>query len=331
MSASEASREDRQLEASQRRIEQARAQGQLPRSRELVHLAASGSLLAVVMAAGGWIAHGALALLAGGLRFDQRAAFDSALMLPRLGAFATEGLSLLVPVCAAIAAVLGATSVAVGGWNFTLQALQAKPDRIDPLAGLGRLFSLRGIVEHARVLLVAAALLAAGGHYLWLHAADLQGLARMPLVSALDSGRQWVTDGLWPLAGVALASALVDIPLQIWRQRSELRMTHDEAKQEHKESEGDPHVKGQRRRRARELARGRMLADVPHASVVVTNPTHYAVALRYDADAGGAPRVVAKGADLVALRIREIARDARVPVLESPPLARAAQACRGRP
>jgi len=265
MSSSEASREDRQLEASQQRIDQAREEGQLPRSRELVHLAVAG----------------ALALL------------------------------------------LSAASVAVGGWNFTLKALEPKFERLDPLAGVGRMFSRQGLLDHLRVIVVATTLLAAGGWYLWRHGEDIQSLARMPLAAALSHGFEWITEGIALLAGVALLATLADIPLQVFKQKAELRMTRDEARQENKEAEGDPHVKGERRRRARELSRGRMLADVPAASVVITNPTHYAVALRYDENAGGAPTIVAAGADHLALKIREVAKAARVPVLEAPPLARA--------
>ncbi|MGZ5182252.1 MAG: EscU/YscU/HrcU family type III secretion system export apparatus switch protein [Ramlibacter sp.] len=323
MSASEASREDRQLEASQRRIDQAREEGQLPRSREVVHLAVAVALLALLLAGGPWLGRGALELMAHGLRFDRTAAFESGQMLPRLSILGLHGLQLVVPVLGALALLLATASVAVGGWNFTLKALEPKFERLDPLAGVGRMFSRQGLLDHLRVIVVATALLAAGGWYLWRHGEDIQSLARMPLAAALSHGFDWITEGIALLAGVALLATLADIPLQVFKQKAELRMTRDEARQEHKESEGDPHVKGERRRRARELSRGRMLADVPAASVVVTNPTHYAVALRYDESAGGAPTVVAAGADHLALKIREVAKAARVPVLEAPPLARA--------
>jgi flagellar biosynthetic protein FlhB len=323
MSTSEASREDRQLEASQRRIDQAREEGQLPRSRELVHLAAAVALLALLLAAGPWLGRGTLELMAHGLRFDRTAAFETGQMLPRLSGFGLQGLGLIVPVAGALAVLLAAASVAVGGWNFTLKALEPKLDRLDPLAGLGRLFSLRGLLDHLRVIVVAVALLGAAAWYLWRHGADIQAFARMPLAQGLSAGFGWITEGIALLAGVSLAATLADIPLQVFKQKAELRMTHDEARQEHKESEGDPHMKGERRRRARELSRGRMLAEVPKASVIVTNPTHYAVALRYDEGDTGAPRIVAMGADHLALKIREVAAASRVPVLEAPPLARA--------
>jgi flagellar biosynthetic protein FlhB len=210
----------------------------------------------------------------------------------------------------------------VGGWNISTQALQPRFDRLDPMAGFGRIFGRRQLLDHLRLVLVASALLACAWLYVSRHAGEIERLGRMPLAAALQDGFDWLAGGLVLLAGVAFVSALADVPLQLFKHRAELRMTQEEARQEHKESEGDPHLKGERRRRAREQARGRMLADVPKASVVVTTPTHYAVALQYE-EGMAAPRVLALGADLLALKIREVARAARVPVLEAPPLARA--------
>lgn len=320
---SETSREDKQHEASERRLEQARAEGQLPRSRELVHLAAAGGLLAMLMGAGPWLGRGALDIIGQGLRFDHVSATDPHRMMIRLGELGAQGLLLVVPVAAALALVMAGASVAVGGWNATAQALEPKPERVNPLAGFGRLFARHALLEHVRTAATCAAVLGLAGWWLMQHLQDLQTLGRLPLASGLEQGFAWIADGLAVVAGVAVVSAIADVPLQIWRHKSELRMTLEEVKKEHKESEGDPHVKGERRRRARERSRGRMLAAVPAASVVVTNPTHYAVALRYEDGDTGAPVIVAMGADHLALKIKSIAAAAKVPVLEAPPLARA--------
>lgn len=322
MSASETSREDRQLPASERRLQQAREEGQLPRSRELVHLTAALALFALLAGAGPWLGRQALDLLAAALRFDRAAAFEPARMAGRLAGTALDGATIALPVAAAVALVFAAASIAIGGWNFTLQALQPKFERLDPIAGFGRMFDMRQLLQHARLLLGAAGLLGGAYAYLSQHGGEIASLGRVPLASGLRLGFDWVGSGIAILIGVCVVTALADAPLQIWRHLSELRMTQDEARQENKESEGDPHMKGERRRRARELSRGRMLADVPGASVVVTNPTHYAVALSYG-EGMAAPRIVAIGTDLLALKIREVATAARVPVLEAPPLARA--------
>lgn len=322
MSASEASREDRQLPASERRLQQAREEGQVPRSRELVHLAAALCLLALLLGVGPLLAREALDLVASGLRFDRTMAFEPAMLAGRLAGTSFHGAAIVLPVAGVLALLFAGAAIAVGGWNFTLQALEPKFERLDPLAGIGRMFDARQQLQNLRLVLVAAGLLACAFFYVMQHGEEISSLARVPLVSGLRMGFDWLAGGVLLLAGVCIVSALADVPLQIWRHHSELRMTQEEARQEHKENEGDPHVKGERRRRARELSRGRMLADVPKASVVVTNPTHYAVALQYE-DGMAAPRIVAMGTDLLALKIREVATAARVPVLEAPPLARA--------
>lgn len=323
MSASEASREDRQLEASEQRVRKAREQGQLARSRELVHFAAALALLALLAGLGPWLGQQALELVGEGLRFDRTQAFEPQKMTARLALFSVHGLLAAAPVVAALAVLLGAAGIAVGGWNFTAEALTPKLERLNPGAGLMRLLNFRHQLENLRMALMLAALLGLAGYYVYDHAREVDTLARLSLGDAIVSGFTWLAGGLALIAAVCFVSALADVPMQIFKVKADLRMTHDEARQEHKESEGDPHLKGERRRRARELSRGRMLADVPKADVVVTNPTHYAVALKYDESSMAAPRIVAMGTDLLALKIREIAGNSQVPVLEAPPLARA--------
>jgi len=323
MSSSESSREDRHLPASQRRIQQAREDGQLARSRELVHFAAAAALLALATALGPWLAEQALELTAAGLRFDRAAAFDPQAMAPRLSWLSEAGLHIVVPIAAAMALVLAAASVVVGGWNFTLQALELKFERLNPIAAAGRILNWRAMIGHLRMITVVAAMLGGAGRYVAKHAHEITNLVHTPLASGLAGGFAWVAGGITLIAAACFASALIDVPLQIYQHLSQLRMTHQEARDEHKQDEGNPHMKGERRRRARQISRGRMLADVPKASVVITNPTHYAVALVYDDKSMGAPRIVAMGADLLAAKIREVAHAAHVPVLEAPPLARA--------
>ena len=323
MSASETSREDRELPASERRLRQAREEGQVARSRDLVHLAGIAALMALAAGLGPWAGRQALGIVQSGLRFDRAAAFEPQMLPSRLGHLGLDALLWVVPVLAGVAVLLAGATMAVGGWNFATQALAPKFERLDPIAGFGRVFGWRSMLQQLKLVPLAAGLLAAGAWYLYSHAAELDSIARLPLVQALPLGFGWITGGLAILLGVCVVAAIADVPLQLWRHGSELRMTRDEAKREHKEDEGDPHLKGERRRRQRELSRGRMLAAVPEANVVVTNPTHYAVALRYDEATMRAPRIVAMGADHLALKIREVAAANGVPLLEAPPLARA--------
>lgn len=323
MSASETSREDRELPASDRRIEQAREQGQVPRSRDVAHLVAAGTLVALLVGAGPWLGEHALRLVAGGLRFDRAAAFETGGLALRLGETGVSSLVWVLPVIAILAVLLAAATVAVGGWNFTTEALTPKFERLDPIAGFGRLADWRQGLIQLRVITLAAAILGVAAWYLDRNAGALDRIARMPLVAGLDAGMDWLAVGIAMLLAVCVVSALIDVPLQLFKHKSDLKMTREEARQEHKEMEGDPHVKGERRRRQRDMSRGRMMAAVPKADVVVTNPTHYAVALQYDPATMAAPRIVALGADHLALKIREIAAASGVPTLEAPPLARA--------
>jgi flagellar biosynthetic protein FlhB len=323
MSASETSREDRQLPATEQRLKQAREEGQIARSRDLVHLAAICALLALLSFLGPWVAGQTLELVGAGLHFSRDDAFEPARMVPHLARLGTAGLTTVSPLLAAMAMLLAGTTLAVSGWNLTLKALEPKFDRVNPLAGIGRLVGWRSMLGQLRVGLLAAVLLGSAAWYVAQHADEIDALSRMPLGTALSTGFGWLAGGLTLLAGVCLVAAGIDVPMQIFKHRADLRMTLEEVKKEHKESDGDPHVKGERRRRAREMSRGRMLAAVPTASVIITNPTHYAVALYYDENSMSAPRIVAMGADHLAFKIREVATAARVPVLEAPPLARA--------
>ncbi len=323
MSDSETSREDKQLPASERRLQQAREEGQVARSRELVHLVVLCALVAMVMALGPWLSQQALDLMASSLRFDRTSVFDAGRMVPRALESAWVGGQLVVPVLGGVALLTASATVVVGGWNLTGQVLEPKFSKVDPFAGIGRLFAVRHLADHSRVIAVTAGFLGTATWYVYSHVSELHPLSRMPLERGLEVGFEWFAAGLLGMVVVAVISALVDVPLQLFKHHSELRMTLDEVKREHKESEGDPHMKGERRRRARNMSRSRMMSAVPQADVIVVNPTHYAVALRYDEATMQAPRIVAMGVDILALKIREIAQEARVPILDAPPLARA--------
>ncbi len=323
MSDSETSREDRELPASEQRLRKAREQGQVPRSRDLAHLAAASGLLAMLVAGGPWLGGQALSLMAGALRFDRADAFETGELVTRFGETSLLGLTWLLPVLIVLAVAMAGASIALGGWNVAPEALAPKFERLDPLAGAKRLADWRQMLVQLRLALLAAAVLGVAGWYLYKHAQELDNFGRMGLVAGLSAGFEWIAGGVGLVLAVCVVSAIADVPLQLFKHHSDLKMTREEVRQEHKESEGDPHVKGERRRRQREMSRGRMMAAVPTADVVITNPTHFAVALRYDEATMGAPKIVALGADHLAFKIREIAAASGVPTLEAPPLARA--------
>jgi flagellar biosynthetic protein FlhB len=317
------SAQDRTLPATPRRIQKARRDGQVPRSRELGHLAAFLVACGLLVGFAPWIIEWLGQALAAGLRFDAAQLRGTQPMVDRLGQGTWNFVWAALPLGLALALAALLAGVACGGWNFTWKALTPQFSRVDPLSGLGRLFSLQQLGMAAKAALLALVLAVIGGLFAW-HAAPrfLHGL-HMALPAAFSHVGQAVWAGFSLLLIALTAFAVVDVPLQRWVWLRQLRMSHQELKQELKESEGNPQIKQRLRQRMRELANRRMLAAVPTADLVVMNPDHFAVALKYDETTMRAPRVVAKGADLMAFRIRDAAQAAQVPVLRAPPLARA--------
>jgi flagellar biosynthetic protein FlhB len=216
-----------------------------------------------------------------------------------------------------------AAAVLSGGWNFTWKPLSPKFSKLDPLAGLQRLLSTAHLGDTSKAVLLALVLGTVGTLYLTNRLGSFHDALTMALPVALQHVGETLFAGLALLLGALAVFALVDVPLQRHLFLQRLKMSHEEAKQEFKELEGNVEIKSKMKARMREIVQRRMMAEVPKADLVVMNPQHYAVALKYDEATMVAPRVVAKGADLLALRIRDIARDAQVPVLRLPPLARA--------
>jgi flagellar biosynthesis protein FlhB len=317
------SAQDRDLPATSRRLEKAREEGQVARSRDLGHLVALGVGIGLAAFFAPEAAKGAGDLLQAGLKFDAALLANPASMLDRAAELGLQMMTLLLPLFAVVVVLSITTTVLSGGWNFTLQPLEPKLSKLNLFSGLARVFSGGQLTDTLKACLLAVVLGTVATLYLkaqWMQHAQLLA---MPLPAALAAGGDIVVGGLLLLAVVLAAFALVDVPLQRQMLAKRLRMSKEEVRQEFKENEGNPQVKAQRRARMRELSNRRMMKAVPTADLVVMNPSHYAVALKYDERSMGAPRVVAKGADLVALRIRDLARENKVPVLQAPPLARA--------
>ncbi|MFY9512560.1 MAG: EscU/YscU/HrcU family type III secretion system export apparatus switch protein, partial [Rubrivivax sp.] len=229
----------------------------------------------------------------------------------------------VLPLGAVVAALAVAASVLSGGWNFTLQPLQPSFSKVDPIGGFGRLFSKQQLGEMLKACLLAVVLATIGVLYFRAQLPQFAALIAVPLPAALGSAGALLRDGLLLLLLALALFALIDVPLQRQLLLRRLRMNVEEVKKEHKDVEGNTEVKGKIKAKMRELASRRMIAAVPGADLVVMNPTHFAVALKYDEATMAAPRVVAKGADLLAFKIRDTAQGANVPVLQAPPLARA--------
>ncbi|KAA1012430.1 flagellar type III secretion system protein FlhB [Paraburkholderia panacisoli] len=319
--------EDSDLEktesATPRRLQKAREEGQIVRSREL-------STFALLAAGfyGAWGMSGSIGehlqnMLRASLTFDHASSFETRRMLIGAGAASREGLYALLPVLGftGLAALLA--PLALGGWQLSAKGFEAKFSRLNPIAGFGRMFSINGPIQLGMSLAKTLVVGIIGGTAIWNRREEILALATQPLNLALANSMHLIAVCCGMTVAGMFAVAALDVPYQLWQFHKKLRMTKEEVKREHRESEGDPHIKGKIRQQQRAIARRRMMAEVPKADVVVTNPTHFAVALRYTDGEMRAPKVVAKGVNLVAARIRELAAEHNVPLLEAPPLARA--------
>ena len=317
------SAQDKHLPASQRKIHKAREDGQVARSRDLGHFAAvaGGGALLVALAPvfTGWLRE----LITRGLTFNHQSLAGTAPMVEHLGEGALRMMALVLPLGVALAAVALLAGVLCGGWNWTLKPIAPKFDKFNPLTGLGRVFSKQQLGETLKACGLALVLGTTGALWLRSHATEFAQTLALPLPAAIAQSAMTLQAGLLLLVIALAAFALIDVPLQRKRLLDRLKMSHQEMKEEWKQLEGNMAVKNKMRAKMREMANRRMLAAVPKADIVVMNPTHYAVALKDDDKSMAAPRVVAKGADLMALKIRDIAKECKVPVLQAPPLARA--------
>src|SRR5690554_1308791 len=301
-------------------------EGQVPQSRELstFFVLIAGAL--TLWAFGGWIGRRLSGVLREGFTIERADAFDTARMLDTFGTLFVEILLTVLPLFGVLVIAAIAAPLSLGGLVFSSKVLSIKPERMNPLKGLARMFSLHGLVELVKSVLKALVVGSLGAFAVWRERERVFAFASMPFENAIPQFfHTLLFAALSIIVGLALI-ALLDVPFQLWQFRRKMRMTRDEVKRENKEQDGDPHVKARVRSIQREMARRRMMAEVPKADVVVTNPTHFSVALKYDTAQAGAPVVVAKGSGEVALKIRELAAEHKVPLLEAPPLARALHA-----
>lgn len=310
-------------QASPKRLEKAREEGDVPRSKELATvtlLLAVG--LAVLMM--GEHLHNALKLsLSTGLRFERAVAYDPMVLLVRISDLIIDLMIAFAPLALLLLIVAAASPALIGGWVFSEKAFMPQFGRLDPIKGIGRMFSVSAIMELvksiAKVILVGSV-----SYFVIAHDMDpILSLSTMQIENGISTVNHLMLVGFMSIVGVLVFIAGIDVPYQLYHYANKLKMTKEEVRQEMKELEGNPEIKARIRQQQREMARRRMMAEVPKADVVITNPTHYAVAIQYKEDGMRAPVVIAKGADAVALKIREIAAEHHVLTMEAPKLARA--------
>jgi len=312
-------------EATPKRLEKAKEEGQIARSKELATtMILMGGCLAL-WSLGSQLAKRLGEVIQFNLSFDRRSILDEQLMFSHVSEslWAIVGLLVLILLILFVLAILA--NVMQGGWLLSSKPLMPRLDRINPLAGLKRMFSMKSLVELfkaiAKFLLVAVVAIAVLAFF----QPDLLQMGKQSISAAIVQASQVILWASLFLAAVTILIAALDVPYQQYEHRKQLKMTRQEIKDEMKDSEGRPEVKGRIRQLQRQMANARMMSDVPEADVVITNPEHYAVALRYSTESGGsgAPVLVAKGADQIAFKIREIADYHEVPIIQSAVLARA--------
>lgn len=305
------------------RLQKAREEGQIPRSKELTSVLIMLVGVCILWFGGASFGQRLTMVLSSGLRFDHKIISDQNLILGQIIIMLKTALIGMLPLLVGVVIIALVAPVMLGGLVFSTKTLAFKFSKLNPISGIGRLFSAQVGAELVKALMKALLMGGVAGLFLWHHWPDMMRLMSESPLTAMASAMN--------LAGLcALLVSLSIIPMvgfdvfwQIYSHLKKLRMSRQDIRDEFKQSEGDPHVKGRIRQMQRSAARRRMMADVPKADVIVTNPTHYSVALQYDENKMSAPKVIAKGAGAVALRIRELGTENRVPILEAPPLARA--------
>lgn len=314
---------ERTEQATPRRMNQARQRGQVAKSQDLSAAIALAAAIIILVIAGGYLGRSFATIMRE--TFDTNGAGwtgDTASVWPLVREASLRGGRVLLPVLLATFAFAYFAQYIQVGWMLTLKPIQPKLNKLNPISGAKRLFSKRNAVKSV---VNSAKLAVAFTVAVLVISTQIERIIGLPALSAVQGmlaiGRMVLLLALW-LAAVLLVLALIDWIYQKWQHKEDLKMTKQEVKDERRSMDGDPQVRGRRLRMMRDIAMQQVQQQVPSADVVVTNPTHFAVALRYDSETMTAPRVVAKGADFMAQRIRLVAAASGVPIVERPPLAR---------
>lgn len=314
--------EERTEEATPRRIQKAREEGQVPRSRELSTFAVTMTGTALLIATGGHIYRQFNRVLERAFTFDQKTLADQSLIGNQLRESLFDMLLALAPLLAALFIAAAVVPLLVGGWNVADNAFEPKFSKLNPISGFKRMFSVMSLVEAAKAVLKSFLIGGIATWVIWHERDQLIGLITLPLDRSIKSVFEMTEHTFLIVVSAMVLLVVIDVPWQIYQYNKNLRMSKQEIKEEMKQSEGSPEVKGRIRQMQRAAARRRMMRDVPNASVVVTNPTHYAVAIQYE-DGMPAPRIVAKGTLRLAEKIVGAAKEHRVTIMRAPPFARA--------
>lgn len=323
MAEDQGSDQEKTEEATPRRLEKAREEGQVARSREL------STFMLLMVGVGSFWAGGAMIydqlglIMEQAFLFERREAFEVLPMLVKATDLVERSLFVMMPIFLLLGLAALVAPVLLGGWLVSAKSLQPQLSKLNPVKGLKRVLGVQALVELAKAIAKSVLVGSVAVAFLMAHRGHYMDLMDQPIKQALANSLELAVQASGLMVLTLLVVILIDIPYQLWSHSKKLKMSKEEVKREHKESEGDPQVKARIRQQQQAMARGRMMSKVPEADVIITNPSRYAVALRYDEQGMAAPRLLAKGVDQVAARICEIGDEHGVPRLESPPLARA--------
>jgi flagellar biosynthesis protein FlhB len=315
--------QERTEQATPKRLQEAREKGQTVRSREMSTLAMLLMAAGAMFFLGAGLVNNLSALMRGGLHLNRTQVFDPTALTRLFGQSVFDALGALFPFFLLLVVVALGAPLLLGGWSFSGKALAFNWEKLDPIKGLGRLFSWHSGMELIKALVKCALIVAVLMLWLKHNAGAILNLGTEPLNAALAHAVNLLGWAFLMCSSTMIVIAAVDVPFQIWDHAKKLKMTRQEIRDEGKETDGNPQIKGRIRTLQREMAQRRMMAEVPKADVIITNPTHYAVALRYDQSRMRAPRLVAKGAGPIAQRIREVGAEHKVSIVSAPSLARA--------
>ena len=315
--------QERTEQPTPRRLDEAKRKGQIPRSREFNTMAIVSLAAAGLLVMGDDISQGLIQLMTQGLTPERADIFDRESIVRLLLEAIKNALFIIAPFLGMLLVASLLAPTVIGGWSFSWEALQPKLDKLNPIKGLKRVFSAKGLMELLKAMVKFLLVSAVAVTVLWIQGEEYLALGHEAIKPSMTHAGELFAWGFLYLSIALIVIAAIDVPFQIWDHHRQMRMTLQEIKDEYKESEGRPEVKSKVRQLQREMSERRMMEDVPKADVIVTNPTHFAVALKYDQQNDKAPVVLAKGADLIAMQIRTVGRQHDVTLVEAPPLARA--------
>ena len=277
-----ADNEDKTEEPTGKRLADAKKKGQIPRSRELNTFAMMIASATLLLMQGEKIGNGLIEMMRTQFQLSREIIFDPVSPVVHFKQVMIDGGVLIVPLVIVLVIVAIVTPISMGGWVFSWELISFKPSKMNPITGIAKIFAVRGLVELFKALVKILLVFAVAVILYKAYINDLLGLAAEPVAQSINHALNIIGMCVLILSGSLIFVAMIDVPYQLWDHSKNLKMSLQEIKDEHKESEGSPEVKGRQRRMQMDMAQKRMMAEVPKADVIVTNPSHYAVALKYD-------------------------------------------------